>query len=145
MEVYPYQKCGYKQVSCNYSSTMKKQFLLTITVFILLSCVRRKDENLLIFKAKYYRELSEKEFLNFTKIEPKINQKRLKDTLKIKVDFIGSGCNAFDGDINFSNDTLYLIYWSTSKEVCEELVYYRLNYKILNKSNNNYKVKLIRR
>ena len=59
--------------------------------------------------------------------------------------FPQAGYMSFDGDIGIKNDTLQLIHWNTTKDVCDELVIYKLTYKIDKTYAKNYPTKLIRK
>jgi hypothetical protein len=117
--------------------------LFIIVILSFCSCTKKKNESLLSFSSRYYREPTEVEFLNFNSIDSKISQTRSEDTLQIVVDFISSGCMNFDGDIFFRRDSLYLLYWNVNEEICTELSFYRMKYKILDTTQTKYKIGLI--
>lgn len=101
-----------------------------------------KHNDLISFHSRYLREYSEQEFEKPDLAEVKITGDRNLDTLKVSVELPFSGCADIDGDVEIKEDSLILKYWLRYEELCTELVYYKMDYKLTNKSNLDYKMKL---
>lgn len=108
------------------------------------SSLSKKDKNrdLVAFSSEYLRDYSEQEFENPDLAEMRITTDRNVDTLKVSVELPFSGCADIDGDMLIKQDSLILKYWLRYQELCTELVYYKLDYKLLDKSNKDFKIKL---
>ncbi|WP_047545618.1 hypothetical protein [Psychroserpens sp. Hel_I_66] len=114
-----------------------------LSVILLLSC-NENNENLISFKSQNFRELTDFEFENRNTIETETKRAEYKDYIEINVTFPQAGCIDFDGDIAVMNDTLQLIYWNKTGDVCDELVIYKLRYRIEKKYAKKYPTKLVR-
>jgi hypothetical protein len=103
---------------------------------------RDKHRDLIGFSSKYLREYTDQEFENPDLAEIKITKDRLLDTVNVSVELPFSGCADIDGDFEIKGDSLILMYWLRYEELCTELVYYKMDYKLTDKSNTDFKIKL---
>jgi hypothetical protein len=130
--------------------------IIVIGLLTLFSCERRgsilmpenrlskreKHKDLISFHSHYLREYSEQEFENPDLAEVKITEDRNLDTLNVRVELPFSGCADIDGDFEIRGDSLILSYWLRYEELCTELVYYKMDYKLTDRSNADFKIKL---
>lgn len=130
-----------------------KWFRLTAVaaiIFIGFSC-QEKDrsgdnlqshKNLISFNNEFLRDLTvkEQEQDSYTYGKGSTQQEQKADTLYVTADFPWSGCADMEGDLIYKGDSLTLVYRLKEDVVCAEIIYYQLQYKILNKEKARYKV-----
>ena len=99
-------------------------------------------KNLISFSNEFLRDLTveEQEHKSYTYGKGSIQQEQKADTLYVTADFPWSGCADMEGDLEYKGDSLTLVYRLKEDVVCTEIVYYRLQYKILNKEKARYKL-----
>lgn len=118
--------------------------ILLISILIIacfISCKEKTNGRLISFNYQFLRDLKANEIDTMNEGNPinyNITKEQKADTLSIVVDFPWSGCAKFDGDIVFAEDSLTLFYFQKSETLCSELIFYRLNYKVLNKEKKDY-------
>lgn len=109
----------------------------------LISCKEKKDKRLISFNSQFLRDLKGSEVDTINKgdtINYNISREQNGDTISITVDFPWSGCAKFDGNILFTQDSLKLLYFLKNETLCSEMVFYRLNYKVLNREKKDYAI-----
>ena len=118
-------------------------------VILLISCKTREvgnknlqtHKNLITFNSRFLRDLTVEEFesYNYKYGKGGIKQEQHSDTLLVTTDFPWDGCANMVGDLRYQGDSLILVYRLKDDTLCSEIVYYRLQYKILNKEKVRYK------
>lgn len=101
-----------------------------------------QHEKLLGFKAVFVdlpnnRE-SQNELVNLKKKEDKIRY--LEDIIYVSVLNIESACGNFYGNIECSNDTIYLKYEHLSGDLCKSLEFFKLTYLINNNERKRWTI-----
>lgn len=122
---------------------MRTFLIFLLIIASLISCKEKRHERLISFNSQFLRDLKGSEVDTISEgnaIDYQILKKQQADTLYILVDFPWSGCAKFDGNIDFNDDSLNLFYFLTNETLCSEIIYYRLNYKVLNKEKKDYVV-----
>ncbi|QHL87316.1 hypothetical protein GU926_07670 [Nibribacter ruber] len=121
-------------------------FLMILLSAIFPSCKSKVEhhKNLIYFDQEHFRDLTEKEFEDYTsgrrKFKKEIIEKQNGDTLYITVDFPWDGCASMFGDLAYRKDSLILLYGLKEDVLCTEVIYYRLSYKVLNTAKTAYKL-----
>ncbi|MEZ4817567.1 MAG: hypothetical protein R2776_06315 [Flavobacteriaceae bacterium] len=116
----------------------------TFLLIAMISC-SGKNENLVGFNSSYSRELTEDEFHNRNYKPTTITATDGKEFVDFEIQLFQAGCMSFEGDIEIKADTLRLNYWNITDEVCDELVVYKLNYRVKKTYAENLPVELIRK
>jgi hypothetical protein len=113
-----------------------------MSIIVFSSC-KNEDLKLLSFDSRRLRGISYVETVRYWEKKPNVYKIRNQDTTTYIVDYIESTCLQVNGNIKINGDSLKIIYWPASNDLCTELCYKRLTYKILDKINTEFKIALI--
>ena len=126
---------------------MMKYFFVFLTIILFtFSCNKEKknliNRNLLLFRQISVGELGTEEFDKYEKeaTNNKLEIKYLSDVIYVSFLEITNACSSFKGNINISNDSIYLKYNSVSDEVCTSTSITRFTFVINNYEHKKYKI-----
>lgn len=123
------------------------QTFLVLIGLSLFSCenknIIKTHENLLDWQSEFVMEDCDDEgyyddYENFTK--PYFSENQNKDTLIVTSLMQVNACGYAIGNINFSNDTLFLETKETAEELCTCIKYCKYTYKIYNPEKQKYTI-----
>jgi hypothetical protein len=105
---------------------------------------RKKNERLAFFKSRIVNHQPDT-LKNLDTLDGRTISYQNADKLNYRVTILLSSCSDYDGDIQFKDDSLFLIYSDLSDKTCTEQVLYELTYTVLNKERKQYKHEVMRK
>jgi len=133
----------YGDVAINIMTTSYQKPTVILIVILFVACSGIND-HLILFESEYSRELTESEFIDRSYVPVNIMTNEGDDYIDFDIELYQAGCMKFVGDVEVESDTLKLKYWNTTDKVCDELVVYKLKYRVEKSYAKNLPFKLVR-